>query len=356
MRKRKNPCCLCVAAILAIILALHPLVGLAFEDTSATQPVLYSFISIDIPNSSGELGFTGLADINNDGEITGGFTNSSGFGFLIGETFRLTDIQCPESVVLSAQPQSINKHGEITGFCRVGGSVHGFFRSKKGKYTLLDFPGANLTEAIGINDDGQVVGDYRDSSGKFHGFFWDAGLFLTIDVPFPEATLTGPNGINNVGQIVGFYNDNTGGRHGFLYDRGNFISIDFPGAQHTSLTDINDDGQIVGVYVVDDVAQSFLLENGRFTTINVPFPDAVFTGVSGINNRGQIVGGYAKNNPGDPVNPFPTHGFIATPQSEPESKSRLLVSKPHDSSNFKRWTQNVEELGHQLGKGRRLLP
>ena len=190
MRKRENLCCLCVAAILVIILALHPLVGLAFEDTSATQPVSYSFISIDIPNSSGELGFTSLADINNDGEITGGFTNSSGFGFLLGKTFRSTDIQCPgdTNAVPNAQPQSINKHGEIAGFCCVGGRLHGFFRNKKGKYTLLDFPGANLTEAIGINDDGQVVGDYRDSSGKFHGFFWDAGLFLTIDVPFPEAT------------------------------------------------------------------------------------------------------------------------------------------------------------------------
>jgi hypothetical protein len=358
MRQRKNPCCLCVAAILAIIiLALHPLVGLAFEDTSATQPVSYSFISIDIPNSSGDLGFTSLADINNDGEITGGFTNSSGFGFLIGETFRLTDIQCPgvTSVVSPAQPQSINKRGEITGFCFAGGRLHGFFRDKKGTYTLLDFPGANLTEAIGINDGGQVVGDYRDSSGKFHGFFWDAGLFLTIDVPFPEATSTGLNGIDNVGRIVGFYADNTGGRHGFLYDRGNFISVDCPGSPSTTLTDINDDGQIVGGCLVDDVHQSFLLENGRFTTINVPFPDVVFTDVSGINNRGQIVGRYLKNNPGDPVNPFSNHGFIATPQSEPESKSPLVVSKSPDSSNFKWWTQNVEELGHQLGKGRRLL-
>ena len=356
MRKRKNPCCLCVTTILASMLALHPLVGLAFEDTSATQPVSYSFISIDIPNPSGELGFTSLADINNDGEITGGFTNSSGLGFLLGEIFRLTDIQCPDSVVLSAQPQSINKHGEIAGFCRVGGRQHGFFRSKKGQYTLLDFPGASLTEAIGINDDGQVVGYYRDSSGKFHGFFWDAGLFRTIDVPFPEATGTVANGMNNVGQIVGFYDDNMGRGHGFLYDRGNFTSFDFPGSRLTSLTDINDDGQIVGDYLADDVAQSFLFENGRFTTINVPFPDAVFTGVSGINNRGHIVGRYLKNNPGDLFNPFPAHGFIATPQSEPESKSPLLVSKPQDSSNFKRWTQNVEELGHQLGKGRRVLP
>lgn len=45
-----------VTGILAIIiLAVHPLAGLTFGDTSATEPAPYSFISVDIPNSSGEL-------------------------------------------------------------------------------------------------------------------------------------------------------------------------------------------------------------------------------------------------------------------------------------------------------------
>src|SRR4029434_8926982 len=101
----------------------------------------------------------------------------------------------------------------------------------------VDCPLATLPEAVCINDDVQVVGDYRDSAGRFHGFFWDAGLFLTVDVPFPEATTTAPSGINNVGQIVGFYVDNNisetfpnGHFHGFLYDNGVFSSFDVPGA------------------------------------------------------------------------------------------------------------------------------
>jgi probable HAF family extracellular repeat protein len=89
------------------------------------------------------------------------------------------------------------------------------------------------------------VGDYRDSSGKFHGFFWDAGLFLTIDVPFPGATGTAARGINNVGQIVGVYNDSSGIPHGFPYRNGMFTTIDFSGAIATFTDDINDRGQIV---------------------------------------------------------------------------------------------------------------
>jgi probable HAF family extracellular repeat protein len=210
-----------------------------------------------------------------------------------------------------------------------------FFAIKKGTYTLLDFPRANLTEAIGINDDGQVVGDYRDSSGRFHGFFWDAGLFLTFDVPFPEATTTGPSGINNVGQIVGFYLDNNvsdsfpnGHVHGFLYDNGFFSSFDVPGASGGTLAfDINDHGQIVGVYGDSDfVPHGFLLEEGRFTTIEVPFPHVVITEVSGINNRGQIVGSYRTTNPADVNNSF-YHGLIATPVAgRPSSTAQLAAS------------------------------
>src|SRR5262249_45377114 len=161
---------------------------------------------------------------------------------------------------------------------------------------------------------------------KFHGFFWDAGLFLTIDVPFPEARLTGPNGINNVGQIVGFYDDVSGGRHGFLYDRGVFISFDFPGSQLTAPTDINDRGQIVGVYVDNaSLLHGFLLEDASFTTVEVPFPNVLFTDVRGVNNRGQIVGRYLTRNPNpsDIANPFLNHGFIATPGTEPKSYPRF---------------------------------
>jgi hypothetical protein len=148
MRKNKHRFFV-IGALAVIILALQPLVGLVFGDTSATQPVSYSFISIDIPNSSGEIGFTTLADINNDGEITGGFTNSSGFGFLIGKTFRSTDIQCPDTVdaAPNAQPQSINKHGEIAGFCFTDNKERGFVfhqKSKDRKHAVLDSPRATI--------------------------------------------------------------------------------------------------------------------------------------------------------------------------------------------------------------------
>ena len=54
---------------LVITFALQPVVGLVFGATPATERVSYSSISIDIPNSSRELGFTTLEDTNNESEI-----------------------------------------------------------------------------------------------------------------------------------------------------------------------------------------------------------------------------------------------------------------------------------------------
>jgi hypothetical protein len=52
-----------------------------------------------------------------------------------------------------------------------GNVVHGFLLSG-GTYTTLDDPlaGPAGTEASGINDAGQIVGDYHDGSNGLHGF------------------------------------------------------------------------------------------------------------------------------------------------------------------------------------------
>jgi len=304
------------------------------------QSSSYSFVTVDIPTPDGQFGFTTLEDINAKGEIAGAFTNSivGPFGYVLDKKFRPTEIRCSKDV-LSTAPQSINNQGEITGFASVIKEripipfppfeilitkISGFFLDKKGKCTILDFPEATLTEATGVNERGQVVGDYRDAAGRFHGFIWDDGQFVTFDVPFPDAITTAPVAINNAGEIVGFYFDNNiteefpnGHIHVFLYDNGIFTVLrDFPDSEFTNVTDINDRGQIAGIYALDRVngpLHGFLLEDGIFSRVDVPFPGVMFTDVRGINNRGQVVGRYLESNPGDPANPFVNHGFIATP-------------------------------------------
>ena len=56
-------------------------------------------------------------------------------------------------------------------------------------------------QAFDINDRGQVVGEYEDADGRFHGYVWHQGRFRTIDVPGQSSTTA--TGINNRGQITG---------------------------------------------------------------------------------------------------------------------------------------------------------
>jgi len=44
--------------------------------------------------------------------------------------------------------------------------------------------GYGRSEAIAINNRGQVVGDYNNSSGG-HGFLYSGGKYTTIDDPLP---------------------------------------------------------------------------------------------------------------------------------------------------------------------------
>ena len=44
------------------------------------------------------------------------------------------------------------------------------FLYSDGTYSTLDVPGSIATEAIGINDLGQIVGYYTDAAGNEHGF------------------------------------------------------------------------------------------------------------------------------------------------------------------------------------------
>ena len=192
------------------------------SDVQPVQGLCYTFKTIDVLTPGGTIGTTSLSDVNNKNEIVGGFTDSAPpDGFLVSRKGEVTTIDLPAR---GGSVQGINHLGEVTGWYSTDAFpfLHGFFRDKKGVFTTLDVPGSDLTEAVGLNDRGQVVGDYRDAStGVFHGFAWDAGVFSTIDVPFPGATSTAAQGINRFGDIVGFYDD-ANGRHGFLFKDGEF--------------------------------------------------------------------------------------------------------------------------------------
>jgi uncharacterized membrane protein len=164
--------------------------------------------------------------------------------------------------------------------------------------------GADFSDALAINDRGQIVGEYIDDLGNDHGFLRSEGVLTTID--FPGAIITDASDINNSGSIVGDFMDSAGVFHGFLLTHGVFTQIDVPGALDTEAIGINSGDEIVGGWDTDPntLGHAFVLLHGEFTTFDVPTAAPASTQALGVNESGHVVGAYldAAGN---------EHGFLA---------------------------------------------
>jgi probable HAF family extracellular repeat protein len=101
--------------------------------------------------------------INDAGTIVGYLQGGGGNGFILSNgTYTLLGLQII--------PLGINNAGTIVGNTNTYGSSGNAFVLINGTYTSLNYPGAQLTSATGINNLGQIVGTYVDASGVGHGF------------------------------------------------------------------------------------------------------------------------------------------------------------------------------------------
>ncbi|MBV8314476.1 MAG: hypothetical protein JOZ53_06020 [Planctomycetaceae bacterium] len=139
-------------------------------------------------------------------------------------------------------------------------------------FTTFDVPGGTgTTEALGINNTGQIVGSYGSASGG-HGFLKEGSTYTTLDVPGVFATTA--RGINGTGQIVGEY-ENGSGLHGFLKEGSTYTTFDVPGEPDTVAFGINGAGQIVGLYRNASGSHGFL-------ATPVPEPASVVMGETSV--------------------------------------------------------------------------
>ena len=151
-------------------------------------------------------------------------------------------------------------------------------RDKPYVFTSINFTGANVTIANGINSRGAVVGNYvLPNSTQNHGFILSDGKYSTIDYPGGVSS-TIAQGISPAGDIVGSYGLN-GKTHGFLVTKqGEWSTVDYPSGNHTmqgGLMRILPDGTVVGCYHDGNPASAMwgyvVSKNG--TTSSFSYPD-----------------------------------------------------------------------------------
>lgn len=156
---------------------------------------------------------------------------------------------------------SVTSRIAATAACLAALTVAGSGAERTLVFTAIDFPGATLTSAQGINAGGDIVGFYNDAGtpSRTHGFALSGGQFRSIDFPGARSTLA--RGIGPSGDIVGNYQrPNEAGAvpsHGYLLNnQGEFFMVDYPGHLNTIPQRILPNGTILGCYHDNDTMGS----------------------------------------------------------------------------------------------------
>src|SRR6478672_4744244 len=161
--------------------------------------------------------------------------------------------------------------------------------------TTFDYPGAgNATLPQKINERGDVVGEFIDSSGVARGFvrFSNGSFSDPIVDPNDTVGFTEGRGINNSRTVAGDYVISDGTLHSFFLSGGAFTEYDVPGAVQTNLLSINDAASFTGGFDPDGsgIFQGFVSVGGTLTSFSVPA--ALSTFAYETNNSRQLLVGY----------------------------------------------------------------
>ena len=146
------------------------------------------------------------------------------------------------------------------------------------------------SQAFGINDKGQIVGNYADKTGYEHAILWKNGKITDLGILPGALDESSAQGINDKGQIVGTCTYLYGINHGFLWQ--NSVMTDLgtlPGGSWCIASDINNNGQIVGASNdASGYSHAFSWKNGKIT--NLGTLSGGWSSADSINDKGQIVG------------------------------------------------------------------
>ena len=225
-----------------------------FEDTPSSSP-----LTIVDPNDNA--GYTGAYGINDSGKIVGVFNETSEgvtyyHGFLLDDgSYTSYDVGSGGSTTI----YGINDNGDFVGSFGPTSSPYseGFVQpASGGPPVTFSIPGVTALAAEGVNDSDSAVGAWLDANGNYHGFLqeinkssggeYSVGNLTTFD--FPGAVDTIPTSITDNGNISGQFIDSSGDYHAFFGPLGGFTQYDLEGVAQTASVGLNAEGVVAGTY------------------------------------------------------------------------------------------------------------
>jgi hypothetical protein len=214
----------------------------------------------------------------------------------------------------STLPQKINERGDVVGeFIDSSGVTRGFVRFSNGTFSapIVDPNDAiGFTEGRGINISRTVDGDYVGSDGFVHSFFLSNGIFTEYDVP--GTVQTNLLSINDAGSFTGAFDpDGSGIFQAFIDVAGTLTSFSVPAALSTLAYEINNSNQLVVGYFIDasGILHGYYRDAGGALHFPIDPTGSVGTVLFGLNDRNWVVGRYADSSGA-------THGVFFLPPNQ----------------------------------------
>lgn len=188
------------------------------------------------------------------------------------------------------EAMDINDAGQIVGYSRNAGNVERAFLYSQGAIQDLGALGAqsyHSSRAYAINESGQIVGRAKPELGDYHAFSYQGGSMADLGTLGGE--LSEARGVNAHGHVVGFSATSDGAVRAFQYRDGSMTDLGTLGGENSYAYDINDAGQVVGgSQVVGSVTHAFVYSQGTMTDLGTLGGDDAWG--RSINATGQIVG------------------------------------------------------------------
>jgi probable HAF family extracellular repeat protein len=241
-----------------------------------------SYTVTDLGTLGGD--YSVATSINNHGQVVGVSTLSDNqtFHAFVWQQGTMTDL---DAMGGSSYPEGINDNGQI-----VGNSTGGAFLWQNNSRTMLGFNVANS-----INNKGQVVG--FDAVNGYNAVLWQNGIVTDLN---PMSALNFSSnfnfstalGINDNGQIVGLLIASLPGgfESGFIWQNGVTTLLGTLGSNNGVAWAINNNQQVVGYSFLpgDTVYHAVLWQSGEITDLGTL--GGANSIAYGINASGDIVG------------------------------------------------------------------
>jgi probable HAF family extracellular repeat protein len=185
-------------------------------------------------------------------------------------------------------PAAINNFGDVAGWhvAEDGDNYHAFVWTWRTGFADIGTLGGAASQALDINDLGQVIGWAMTPEAAPHAFFWTRSRGMRDLGP---SALFSPTAINNLGVMAG----STNGQAAVRMPDGTVIPLGTLGGPRSAALDINDRGEVVGGSTISDAPGSAMhpfFWSRDTGMVDVHEPGTTGGAASRINNRGVVAG------------------------------------------------------------------